>query len=75
MYTVIGKSNCPQCNTLKSLFASKHVAYTYQEIGKDISLAEVKGLIPKTVRSVPILLDDGEFIGGVREAQQIISGA
>lgn len=75
MYTVIGKPNCPQCDMVKSLFTAKHVDYKYQEIGKDITLEEAKGLIPATVRSVPILMNDGKFVGGVREAQQLAGGA
>lgn len=75
MYTVIGKPNCPQCDQVKNMFNAKHVDYNYQEIGKDITLEQAKELIPATVRSVPILMEGTQFIGGVREAQQIVGGA
>ena len=74
-YTVIGKPNCPQCDQVKNIFNAKQVDYNYQEIGKDITLETVKTMIPSSVRSVPIVFQGSDFVGGIREAQMIAGGA
>lgn len=75
MYQVIGKPACGQCTQVKQMFDQYHVPYEYKVIGQDITREEVMASIPPSVRELPVIMQDAEFIGGLREAQQIVGGA
>jgi glutaredoxin 1 len=62
-FVVYGKPGCQFCVKAKKLLESKGLAYTYAEIGKDLSVAEFFIEIGEEVRSVPQIMVDKHLIG------------
>lgn len=63
MYEIYTKPGCSHCVAAKNLLQSRGQTYTEVVVGKDIMVEEVKLRFPG-VRSVPVVLYNGEFIGG-----------
>ena len=67
MYKVYGKPSCPNCDIAKNLLESKGEQFEYLDVTKDsAALMYVKGL---GARSVPVVLKDDKYIGGLQELQ------
>lgn len=67
MYKVYGKPSCPNCDIAKNLLESKGEQFEYLDVTKDsAALMYVKGLGAK---SVPVILKDDKYIGGLQELQ------
>lgn len=67
MYKVYGKPSCPNCDIAKNLLESKGEQFEYLDVTKDsAALMYVKGLGAK---SVPVVLKDDKYIGGLQELQ------
>ena len=62
-FVVYGKPKCQFCVKAKTLLESKGLAYTYVEIGRDISLGEFFHVIGEEVRTVPQIMVDKHLIG------------
>lgn len=63
MYEVYTKPGCSHCVAAKNLLESRGQPYIEVVVGKDIMVEEVKQRFPG-IRSVPVVLYNGEFIGG-----------
>lgn len=67
MYKVYGKPLCPNCDIAKNLLKSKGEDFEYLDVTQDsAALMYVKGLGAK---SVPVVLKDDKYIGGLQELQ------
>ena len=71
--TILGKTNCPSCTAAKQLCEQKGVEYVYQQMGKDFDLMQFYEIVPRSHKSFPAVLVNDEFIGGLKELQQILS--
>ena len=79
MYTVYSKPACPACDQAKALILAKGLSY--EEIVLDIGQPKVEGkmyisrdaLLAKfpAARTVPQIVRDDEYIGGVGELRQL----
>lgn len=63
MYEVYSKPGCSHCVAAKKLLESKGQPYFEIQVGKDITVEQVKEKFPG-VRSVPVIVYNGEFVGG-----------
>ena len=63
VFTVYGKPGCTYCVKAKKLLESKGLAYTYKEVGTDVSVAELFAEIGHEVRTVPQIMVDKHLIG------------
>ncbi len=57
---------CPMCMQAKALANSKNYKFENIDIGKDISVEEFQSIFP-AARAVPLILVDGEIVGGFNE--------
>jgi glutaredoxin 3 len=62
---------CPFCQQAKALAKAKGIDYTNIDIGTDISREEFQNKFP-SARTVPLILIDGEVIGGFNEFKNYI---
>ncbi len=60
---------CPYCERAKDILSSLAIAHELIEIGVDISRDEVKSRFPQAT-TVPVVVIDGEYIGGFTELKQ-----
>jgi glutaredoxin 3 len=63
MYEIYTKPSCSYCVAAKKLLESKGEQYIEIQVGKDIDVDQVKQKFPG-VRSVPVIVYNGEFVGG-----------
>jgi glutaredoxin len=73
MIEIYTKDNCGYCVSAKSLLKSKNIEYKEYHIPNDISREEVMEKFPG-IRTVPIIIKDGQLIGGFNELQQVLGG-
>lgn len=66
MITIYGKSNCTYCDQAKALLDSKGIPYNYLMLGADYVVEQVKSIAP-TARTFPVIVVDGQYIGGFAE--------
>lgn len=67
MYTIYGKPSCANCEIAKNLLDSNKQSYQYVDVTQDsAALMYVKGIGAK---SVPVVLKDDKYIGGLTELQ------
>lgn len=57
------KSNCQYCVKAKTLFGIRGIEYTETVIGEDIQREDFMSLFPEQ-KSVPLIIIDGEKVGG-----------
>jgi len=73
MIKVFGKPSCPNCVTAKSLLQSKGVFYEYFDVSVNQDALEfVKS---KGAKSVPVVFDEDEMIGGFNELKKYLETA
>lgn len=73
MFDVYGKESCSYCTLAKSLLENKGISYRYFDIEKDdVDLDHLINNIAKGVRTVPVVLRDGVYIGGYTELRNFI---
>lgn len=63
---IYSKDACPNCDTAKNLLTMKQIPFTEYKIGSNITRDEVFQKFP-WVRSVPIVVVDDLYIGGLSE--------
>lgn len=68
---VYSKPDCPHCVTAKNILKANEVEFDEIIIGSDISLDEFKEKNP-TVRSVPAIFLDGNYMGGSASLPEVI---
>ena len=63
MYTIYSKPSCSYCLQAKQLLEMKQLPFVYKQLGADYTLQELLEVSP-TARTLPVILKDGELIGG-----------
>lgn len=66
MITIYSRPGCKWCETSKSLLELKGIEYNELMLDVDITVEQLKQLVPGA-KSVPQIMDDGIYIGGFRE--------
>ena len=66
------KDNCPYCDWAKQLLQKKNVYYTENKIGSGIMREEFIQLFPNQ-KTVPLIFEDGNKIGGYAELQEFFN--
>lgn len=69
---IYGKKNCTYCDAAKALLNSKQIPYTYELLGANFTVEEIKAQFP-AARSYPIVTLDGDYIGGLSELRTKLS--
>lgn len=69
---VYSKDKCQQCDIAKMLLDMKGQEYTVKKLDEDFTQEELKTLFP-TARSFPIVVINGNYIGGYNELKQELS--
>ena len=73
MLTVYYRSTCPYCQKAISYIKKKHLTCIYRDIdeygGKEnvFGVLKMEKRIPKNYNTVPVIFDNGTFIGGYSE--------
>ena len=63
MYTIYSKPSCSYCLQAKQLLETKQLPFVYKQLGADYTLQELLEVSP-TSRTFPVIVKDGEVIGG-----------
>ena len=63
MYTIYSKPSCSFCLQAKQLLETKQLPFVYKQLGADYTLQELLEVSPNA-RTFPVILKDGELIGG-----------
>lgn len=66
MFIIYGKQDCPQCDLAKNLCKQKNVDFEYKQLDTDYSIDELIELSPQPVRSVPVIFEDSNYLGAVK---------
>jgi glutathione-dependent peroxiredoxin len=66
MITVYSRPNCKWCESSKFVLESKGLEYNELMLDVDITVDQLKQLVPGA-KSVPQIMDDGIYVGGYRE--------
>jgi glutaredoxin len=66
MITIYTRAGCRYCDLSKSLLDLHRVPYNELSLDTDITVEQLKSLVPGA-RSVPQIMDDGLHIGGYKE--------
>ena len=62
---VYGKQNCPYCVKAKEWLEARNLQYTYTDVLKDISIADLISIKERyNMNTVPIVVINDELIGG-----------
>lgn len=64
---------CGQCQMAKNLLKSKDIPYTEYTVGKDVEKSELENRIGNSVRSVPQIFLNNEYVGGYQDLVKKIS--
>lgn len=60
---IYSKDNCKYCVFAKDFLTRQRISFVEKKIGENITLEEVLALFP-TVKTVPIIMIEGRYIGG-----------
>lgn len=71
MITVYSRPGCKWCETSKSLLELKGVEYNELMLDVDITVEQLKQLVPGA-KSVPQIMDNEIYIGGYKELTQYL---
>ena len=63
MYTIYSKPSCSYCLQARQLLETKQLPFVYKQLGADYTLQELLEVSPNA-RTFPVILKDGELIGG-----------
>jgi glutaredoxin 3 len=63
---------CSQCMQAKSILKSKNIPYTEYTIGKDVDKTILEERIGATVRSVPQIFVNDEYIGSLVDLKKML---
>jgi glutaredoxin len=66
MITIYSRSGCKWCETSKSLLELKGIEYNELMLDIDITVDQLKTLVPGA-KSVPQIMNDNIYIGGYKE--------
>ena len=68
MITIYSRPNCKWCDKSKTLLESKGIEYNELMLDLDVTVEQLKKLVPGA-KSVPQILNDGVLIGGFTELE------
>jgi glutathione-dependent peroxiredoxin len=71
MITVYSRPGCTYCEQSKNLLESRGIEYNELMLDVDITVDQLKLLVPGA-KSVPQILDDGILIGGFHQLVQYL---
>lgn len=63
---------CSYCISAKALLESKEIPFFYVDVGTDISIEQLKVLVPQA-QSVPQIYIDDVYVGGFSQLQRMFS--
>lgn len=72
MITVYSTPNCVNCNALKVNYKAQKIDFEEKTIGVDITKDDLEALTGTTLRSAPVIVKDGTYIGGIAEGIALI---
>lgn len=65
---VYGSEQCSYCNNVKKFLDLKKIPYQYIDVEKDgFDMINLVTIIAPGARTIPIVMIDGEWIGGFNE--------
>lgn len=67
---IFGTPSCTYCGAAKALLKSNKIDFEYVDIREGTNKADLEALIGTTVKTVPQIILNGEYIGGFTELQQ-----
>ena len=75
MYTILSKANCPQCQQAELMAKAKGIDYVKKMLDVDYDMEYLKGILKDApqYKTFPIILKNGELLGGIKEFQEEIS--
>ena len=75
VYTILSKANCPQCQQAELMAKAKGVEYEKKMLDVDYDMEYLKEVLKDAphVKTFPIILKNGELLGGIKEFQEEIS--
>ena len=71
MIQIYGKPDCPFCVKAKELCETRNLAYSYHEVGKDLTRQELLEQFPNA-RTVPQIVVNNTRIGGYTDLVKYI---
>lgn len=66
MITIYSRPGCSWCERSKQLLESKQIEYNELMLDVDITVEQLKKLVPGA-KSVPQIMDDSIYVGGYKE--------
>lgn len=72
-FTIYGKTNCTSCVQAKQLLESVGLDFEYKQLGNDFELLEMYDIAPRTHKAFPMIVKDGEYLGGIAELKQLLN--
>lgn len=72
MITIYSRPNCTWCEQSKALLESKGLEYNELMLDLDVTVEQLKQLVPGA-KSVPQIMDDGLYVGGFKELKEYLS--
>lgn len=64
---------CGNCMSAKTLLKSKNIPYVEYTIGKDVEKSDVEARVGNSIRSVPQIFLNNEYVGGIQELRSKIA--
>jgi glutaredoxin len=72
MIEIYSKEDCGFCKSAKDLLTINSMGYTEHQIGRDLTREEFIERFP-TVKTVPAILVDNNYIGGYNELLEYVT--
>ena len=66
MITIYSRPGCKYCDQTKTLLEQRGIEYNELMLGVDITVEQLKQLVPGA-KSVPQIMDDSIYVGGYKE--------
>jgi len=66
MITIYSRPGCMYCEQTKTLLEQRGIEYNELMLGVDITVEQLKQLVPGA-KSVPQIMDDSIYVGGYKE--------
>ena len=73
MITIYTKNEppCSYCEQAKNLLRQKQVEHKVLTVGEDVTKEEMLNIVPNA-RTFPVVLDNGNFVGGLKELKEYL---
>tara|TARA_Y100001970_G_scaffold41023_1_gene50606 strand:- start:661 stop:891 length:231 start_codon:yes stop_codon:yes gene_type:complete len=66
-YIVYSRNNCSYCDKTVALLEAKNIPFEIKKIDEDINLYKEMQKKAPLMKTLPVILKDGELIGGYNE--------